>query len=185
MFCFLHRWRISKAFDTGKAMVPGTRRHIENCVQCRTFARMGGMIEEGLKHDGRELLNILSGSNTEHFRSQRIINSLDNVQHTPSARLNWLPKSRPTFGMRPVYAALLLIVIVSAAALFSPLMLNHDKTPDTSFFSSIDKPFDFPEPPIQKLAVQVESPLNREMESLKIAAASTVEFLKSYLKQEI
>lgn len=176
MFCFLHKWRISTALDTGKPLSPSTRHHLESCAQCRSFARLSGVLEKQLGQDGRELSNVLSGSGGEHFRNQRIIDALT-VQNSPR------PASRLRLPMRfrPVYAALLLAVIITATALFSPFSSTNTGQPDSSFFTAIGERLDFPEPPVHKLAAQVESPLNREMDSLKQAAQSTIEFLKSYL----
>ena len=56
MLCFIHRWNISRAFDSGKPLARRTKRHLAGCETCREFSRLGEEVGRRLTDDAASLL---------------------------------------------------------------------------------------------------------------------------------
>jgi hypothetical protein len=179
MFCFLYKWMISATLDTGKELPGIVKRHLDGCGSCRRFARIGGGLKQRLNHDGKALLDSLAASGAGQFRDQRIIAALKkNDSSEPST-----PRRR-AYRLRPVFAAAAALLVFVIAAIWQSMPPTQSPTPAP--VSQInEEPVLAELKKIQQLAVQVESPLNREIDSLKHAVVSTANFFKSYLDMEI
>lgn len=48
MRCFFSRWAISNAADSGEALSPRARRHVDGCAACRDFQRGVAALDDAL-----------------------------------------------------------------------------------------------------------------------------------------
>ncbi|MGB7294871.1 MAG: hypothetical protein WBC70_04715, partial [Candidatus Aminicenantales bacterium] len=62
MWCFIHRWEISRAIDSGKPPAALTRRHLEKCASCRDFSRLSEEIGKRLAADASALIGSADAS---------------------------------------------------------------------------------------------------------------------------
>ena len=51
MLCFIHKWNLSRAFDSGKPLARLTMRHLVRCETCREFSRLGEELGRRLTDD--------------------------------------------------------------------------------------------------------------------------------------
>jgi hypothetical protein len=51
MLCFIHKWNISRAFDSGKPLARLTKGHLVRCETCREFSRLGEEMGRRLTED--------------------------------------------------------------------------------------------------------------------------------------
>ena len=55
MLCFIYKWNISRALDTGKPLSRLTKRHLAGCESCREFSRLGEEMGRRLTDDAASL----------------------------------------------------------------------------------------------------------------------------------
>jgi hypothetical protein len=110
MWCFIHKWNISRAIDSGRLPAGLTRRHLEKCASCREFSRASGELEKRLADDAAALIvsadATLAGRVMPNTTADRPVESL-----APAP-------SRPRFfRLRPVWAATASLAVVVGVSL--------------------------------------------------------------------
>ncbi|UCH96786.1 MAG: hypothetical protein JSV88_08010 [Candidatus Aminicenantes bacterium] len=175
MFCFIYKWMISWALDSGKRLPGAVNRHIGRCSGCREFARYSGSLATRLTRDAPGFLQ--TGYETHDTLNIKITSVLDaksSPKLTPGRRFNFRPI--------PALAAALVVLAVAIGIIFQVIPLTGPGPGE----NSIDKlresaPVKNPLQVIQ----QVESPIESEMRSLGQSLNSAAEFLVSCLDVKI
>jgi hypothetical protein len=106
MLCFIHKWSISRAFDSGKPLAGLTRRHLARCESCREFSRLGEEMGRRLAKDAASLLSNSRPGLDERVR--RIVRepALASIPYTSQPRRLW---------MKPVLAAAGALAVVGVS----------------------------------------------------------------------
>jgi hypothetical protein len=108
MFCFLHKWMISRASDLGKELPGPVSRHIRRCRACREFARVSQSLPGRF---ARDVPGFLQESN--HFLEEKMIAAL------AAQPVTGLPRKRRFLPIPALsLAAALVILVVSAGIIF-------------------------------------------------------------------
>jgi hypothetical protein len=167
MLCFYYKWKISQKADLGKDLSGFVRRHLQRCTSCRQYSRVSQALTEKLSKETPHALK----EQKSRLR-ERIISAL--VEEMRPARVR-----KPVSRYFPVLVVSILILVV-AIGLVS--YLNNPSVPNGNVKSIL---------PLSKMSVAglslknilggVESPMEKEMKSLKQSMKSTAEFLVSCL----
>jgi anti-sigma factor RsiW len=163
MLCFLYKWNISRALDTGKPLSRLTKRHLDGCESCREFSRLGREMERRLTEEVRSLLENQTPSVEEKVR--KAIAEVRTVPRVPRAR----PKA---LSFRPALAAALVLAVLGISVIWlarpqptgmpriAPLL--ELETRRSEVISTLQK---------------AESPYQKEIQGLKRTLLSTADFL--------
>jgi hypothetical protein len=103
MLCFIHKWNISRAFDSGKPLAGLTNRHLARCETCREFCRHGEEIGRRLTKDAASLLSDARPGLDERVRRVVREPALASIPYASQPRRLW---------MRPVLAAAVALAFV-------------------------------------------------------------------------
>jgi hypothetical protein len=162
MLCTITKWFISRSLDTNKEMPVLFRRHLRRCASCREFQRAALQIQSRSLQDAGKLIN-----NTPEGLSGRIKahvfqpdDSLQESYKPLKYRSRWLVPAASTA------AAVLLAVFL----IIQPFQ-NQTQTPDNkelSIFNSLTRPAE----KVKNVSLEVESPYERELETLQKAVHS-------------
>jgi hypothetical protein len=171
MICSLSKWFISRSFDLHRENPGFVQRHLRQCAVCQDFARFSQELAERSVQDACVIIQETPGS------------FLKKVKQEPSFSLE--SKSRPWLQRR------LVLVVSTALATFLVLILILFRpiqvfSPDSdNGVLQIIRASSLSGPSLQKLAVQVESPYDKEWISLKNTIISAADHLTSYLDLKI
>jgi hypothetical protein len=173
MFCFINRWLISWSLDSPKPFPGAVKRHIRRCENCREFARASGVLDAGLSRE-------IPGFPRESHEAleTRIISTLS--RNSPPG---WSPRRRFTIKPLPGLAVALIIVAVAMGIVFR--VIPWTSTPEAG-----STPVGLAGPgvikiPFERLASGVESPMEKEIHSLRQSISSATGFLISCLDVNI
>lgn len=175
MFCFIYKWMISWALDSGKGLPGAANRHIDRCSDCREFARLSGFLATRLTQDAPGFLQ--SGHETSDMLNIKITSALDTktpTQLTRRQRFNFIPK--------PALAAALLVLAVAIAVLFQVIPFTTP-TPGERPINDLSESVTVKNP--LQIIEKVESPIESEMRSLGRSVNSAAKFLISRLDIKI
>jgi hypothetical protein len=163
MLCFIHKWNISRAFDSGKPLSHLTKRHLVGCETCREFSRLGDEMGRRLTWDAASLTK-----NARPGLGEKVRRAID-VQGKASAPSLLRPKR---LWLRPVLAAALALAIVGVSLIWMvrsrpsrmPQLdpLFRLETQRASLMSALQK---------------AESPYQQEILELKKTLKSTADYL--------
>jgi hypothetical protein len=170
MWCFIHKWNISRAVDSGKLPTGLTRRHLEKCASCREFSRVSRDLGKRLADDAAALIDSADASLTG-----RVISTVAAAGHDDSLSP---AQSRPRFfHLRPVWAAAASLALVVGISLIWVLTSHPAKMPPLDPLFKLDGPRAYIESALQK----AEAPYQKEVLELKQALESTADYLVSRL----
>jgi hypothetical protein len=175
MFCFIYKWMISWALDSGNRLPGAANRHIDRCSPCREFARLSGFLAARLTQDASGFLQ--KSHDSDDWLNIKISSALDKktpTQLTRRQRFNFMPK--------PALAAALVVLAVAIAVIFRVIPFTTPPPGENSindFSKSV-----IVKNPLQVLQ-QVESPIESEMRSLGHSINSAAKFLVSRLDVKI
>jgi hypothetical protein len=174
MFCFIYKWIISWALDSGKGLPGIVNRHIGRCSNCREFARVSGLLATRLTRDAPGFLQ--RNHDTYDTLNIKITSALDtkSPQLTLRRRFNFMP--------RPALAAALVVLTVAIAVIFQVIPFNAPGPGENSIDDLSDSII--VKNPLQVIE-QVESPIESEIRSLGQSINSAAEFLVSCLDVKI
>ena len=182
MFCFLYKWFISNTLDTGKPLPDFVKSHLGHCNQCRAFMASVNSIHVRLKSDAEKLSLPQSRD-----LSKRIIDALPNtfqlsrMKHQDEKNgqvfLKWYRGSH--FSWKPALsmAMAVILLVVGISWLTGPGKTPVSMNENGHLISKLKVNSES----IQKFAVNLESPLLKELDLLKNAANSAKDFLISKL----
>ena len=98
MWCFIHKWNISRAIDSGKPPAGLTKRHLDRCASCREFSRLSGDLEKRLATDAAALIEGADSSLAGRVMPTAAVGG-------PVESLSPAPSRPRFFRLRPVWAA--------------------------------------------------------------------------------
>jgi hypothetical protein len=183
MVCFIHKWFVSSALDTGKPLPGLVRKHLKNCNECHAFAASADHLHQQLDTDTPTFLSSFSHQKLQ----EKIVSGLP-------LRFPTTTKSRGSddsifktgvFFLRPTIAAVLAIVILVTGVWWFNSQRNTSNTTQQAILNKVPPVINKAGDSLIKFAVNLESPLHQEAKSLKEAAKSTKEFFASYLNLKI
>jgi hypothetical protein len=167
MWCLVHKWKISRALDSGKPLTGLTKRHLRRCDSCREFAESSEKMGRQLREDAAALVGGIDRSMGDRMRSA--LN--EQIRITASA------PSRPKMASwRPVLAAAVSLVVIGISVVW--LVTSRPRQmPRLDPLFSLESPQAYLENAVQK----VESPYQKEIAELEKALKSTADFLRARL----
>ncbi len=181
MFCFIHKWFISGAIDTGKKAPGFVLSHLKRCPSCTGFANTADSLTDMLKRDTDEILD--PSLHAHEPAVERIMSSLAPSPGPGRGRLPGSGSRRFSFG--PVFAAVFATLVISAGVWWFFAPGTAPEKAEQTFLSDTGSVIRLPEAPLLELAAAVESPLTNEIRSLEEAAKSTADFFISNLDMDI
>ena len=107
MLCFIHKWNLSRAFDSGKPLDRRTKRHLVRCETCREFSRLGEEIGRRLYEDAASLAR-----DARPGLGDKVRQALGEPGQTPSLSL---PKR---LRLRPVLAAAVALAVIGVSIIW-------------------------------------------------------------------
>jgi hypothetical protein len=170
MWCFIHKWNISRAFDSGKLPTGLTRRHLEKCASCREFSQQSQDLEKRLAADASVLLGAADPSLAERMKS--IV-----AAGGPIESISPVPSRPKVTRLRPVWAAAASLAVVIGVSLIWTVTSRPAKMPPLDPLFKLDGPRAYIESALQK----AEAPYQKEVLELKQALESTADYLVSRL----
>jgi hypothetical protein len=175
MFCFIYKWIISWALDSGKGLPGVVNRHIGRCSSCREFARVSGLLAARLTKDAPGFLQ--RSPDTYDTLNIKITSALD-VKSPPQLTL----RRRFNFMPKPALAAALVVLAVAIAIFFQVIPFTAPGTVENSINDLSESVI--VKNPLQVIK-QVESPIESEIRSLGQSINSAAKFLVSRLDVKI
>jgi len=109
MLCFIHKWNISRAFDSGKPLARLTMRHLVRCETCREFSRLGEELGRRLTDDAALLT-----SGTRPGLEDRVRRAID----TPGLASTTYVSQPKRLRLRPVLAAAVAVAVVGVSLIW-------------------------------------------------------------------
>lgn len=172
MMCFIYKWFISLAADEGKAVPGWVNRHMEACPSCKSFARIGAVMERKMTGDADELFK-----QTDESLSHRILASLHTQPEHAYRRT--LKRSPRRFVLVPAMAAAVLMLVVGGFFFINdgngvPVV---DETLPGYRLAAIENP----PATLANLFSSAESPMEDELQSLVKNVESAKEYFTTYL----
>lgn len=171
MICSVSKWFISNALDTCREIPSFLQRHFSRCLSCQDFVRLSQVLADKSAQDAISVIQETPDSLLEKMKPESPIHQKPEHRHGRSRRLV------------PVVSTALAAFLIFAFVLFRPFQIFSP--------SSDEGPLQIPGisslsgKSLQKLAVQIESPYDKEWLSLKDTIASTVDQLTTYLDLRI
>jgi hypothetical protein len=165
MLCFIHRWNISRAFDSGEPLSPLTGRHLGRCQNCREYFRLGDWMARRLTDDAALLLEGTRPGLGEKVR--RLVGTEGQASLPNPAR----PKR---LWPRPVLAAAVVVAIVGVSFIW----LARSRP---AAMPRLDPLFTLGAPSfyLQSALQRAESPYQEELTELRKTLESTANYLAS------
>lgn len=164
MFCFLHKWLISQAQDSGKSIPKSTRRHLSLCRTCNEFVNLCHRFENKTAQD-KPLYAPPNLSALEKKISSRL--------HAAT-----IPSSHPTrrFALAPMLVATSLVLAISIGV----FLLKGPSSNSARILPQLSQVTLAPAS-LTEAMIKVESPLETEMRAWHQTMTSTADFLRSCL----
>jgi hypothetical protein len=161
MLCFIYKWNISRAFDSGKPLGRLTNRHLAGCETCREFSRLGEEVGRRLTEDTASLTRDVRPGLGDKVRQ-----ALGEPGQTPSL-------SRPKhLRLRPVLAAAVFLAVVGVSLIWM-VRSRPARMPQLDPLFRFETPKAYLESALQR----AESPYQEEISELKKALKSTADYL--------
>lgn len=161
MLCFIHKWNISRAFDSGKPLARLTKGHLVRCETCREFSRLGEEMGRRLTEDAASL-----AGGARPGIGERVRKAMDEPGRAPSLS----PPKR--LQLRPVLAAAVLLAVVGVSLIWM-VRSQPSKMPQIDPLFRLGAPRAYLESALQR----AESPYQEEIRELKKALKSTADYL--------
>jgi hypothetical protein len=161
MLCFIHKWKISRAFDSGKPLARLTKRHLAGCETCREFSRLGEDMGRRLTEDAAFLTR-----DARPGLGEKVRQALGEPGQTPSLSH---PKA---LRLRPVLAAAVALAVVGVSLIWIA-------RPRSARMPQLDPLFRLETQRANLLSAlqRAESPYQEEILELKQALKSTADYL--------
>ncbi len=178
MVCFIYKWLISWSMDSGKPVSRFIQTHVDGCAACRGYSNAMTDMATRLVRDGKRIEHTDS-SRSRHL-TEKIIASLSSQPHVQSPPMRLFPKKR--FFLRPAFAFGMALLLLLGTVIW---ISTPGKAPEPVFSIEQSPLFSIlKQESISTLSSDLESPIHKELEGLKHAAASAKDFLVGYLTPE-
>jgi hypothetical protein len=175
MVCFIYRWMISQALDSGKGLTGMVTRHIHHCKACGDFYRLSQSLNHILIQEASGFL-----SKRHDTLNEKIISALD-TKPTPTPQ--WT-KRRIRLPI-PAFAAALVVLAVATGIILQVIPVNVNTPRSNENLLNALSEFDIANISLKEIIGRVESPIETEMVDLKQSITSAAEFLISCLDVKI
>jgi len=163
MLCFLYKWNISRALDTGKPLSRLTERHLAGCESCRGFLVIGREMERRLTGEARSLLG-----NTGPEIGEKVRRSIAGLESAPPPY-----KAQPKrLSLRPALLAALILAVVGIGHIWM-FRARSSGMPRIAPLLELEARRSEVISTLQK----AESPYDKEIRGLKRTLQSTADFL--------
>ncbi len=172
MLCFVYKWLISRALDSGKKLPNLAARHLNRCQECRHFARLSESLASKLT-----LAGAVFRQGNHHVLNEKIISALV-TQPIPRST----PKGR--FLPIPAFAAALVTLAAVVGIILLQVIPLPAPGPDKSLLNDLPR-IAATKPPLQEIVGLIESPMETEMLGLEKSMKSALEHLLSCLNPTI
>jgi hypothetical protein len=177
MFCFAHRWSISRSMDSGRALSNRTAKHVGRCAACREFRDRCASLAERLAADA----HAAAGEVSPELHAKILKRSLG-VAPGPARRRRLDPTRgtarRLRIGLAFAAAAVLLLGVVGAWFAMRPRQTLTppivERNEPVRYLVSGRVIAD-----VVEVGNAIEDPLAKEMRLLEADGKAAVEFLAS------
>lgn len=176
MLCTITKWFISRSLDTDKEIPVPFRRHLQKCASCQEFQRAALRIQSRSVQDAGELI-----SNTPEGLSERIKTHV--FQQDASAQEKYGQKKHHSRWLIPAASTAAGAALLTVLLLIQPFQ-NQPKFRDNkelSLFNLLTRPAE----KVKNVSLEVESPYERELETLQKAARSASRYVLDKLDLRI
>ncbi len=166
MWCSIHKWKISRAVDSGRPLAGRTQRHLRSCVSCHEFAEGCEEMGRRLREDAAALIGGAAGAS----QGERVRSALGE-----RIRAEAPVPARPNIARwRPMLAAAVSLIVVGISVVW--LVTSRPRQ-----MPRLDPLFSFGSPTVylENAAQRAESPYQEEIAELEKALKSTADFLRA------
>jgi hypothetical protein len=163
MLCFIHKWNISRAIDSGKPLARLTKGHLVRCETCREFSRLGEEMGRRLTEDAASLAG---GARPE--LDDRMRQAFDEPGLASTTYVSQPKRLR----LNPVLAAAVALGIVGVSLIWM-VRSRPARMPQLDPLFRLEAPRAYLESALQR----AESPYQEEILELKKALKSTADYL--------
>jgi hypothetical protein len=162
MLCAVTKWFISRSLDRNKGMPVLLRRHVQKCASCRAFQQAALQIQSRAAREALPVFKNIPKGLSERIKS-RVFEPDDSRQKVyrllKHHHSRWLLPAASTAAA----AALLAVVFIVQPFQNQPAAPGNG---EFSLFNALIRPAE----EAKKVSLEVESPYERELESLRKAA---------------
>jgi hypothetical protein len=166
MLCTFYKWKISRAFDSGKPLSAAVKSHAGRCGSCHEFLRLSEKLQQRLTEDAASLF----ASGVPEDIGKRVLSSLPPEAPGRSPDLQKLRRLR----LRPVLVAAGALLIISIGTFWIVTSRSNKMPSLDSLFA-----FDSPRAELQKALLKAESPYEKEIQELRRALSSAAAYLQA------
>lgn len=169
MLCSITKWFVSRKLDESKEMPSFFRSHLQKCTSCREFERTAQLIRKRAVSDAATLLD-----KTPEGLSDRIKAHVFQQEGFRQEAYRML-KHRHSRWLIPAVSTLAAAALMAVILLVQPFQ-NQLQPPDgkePSLFNTITRPAE----KIKNVSFEMESPYERELETLQKAAWSASRYV--------
>ncbi len=179
MFCFIHKWFVSRSLDTGESLPGFVVRHLAGCAECRNFERLSGSLANRLSQDAQALIR-----QHDDFLNERINSALAaGAGKRVTQPFKASPRRNPLLAPVPLLAAALLVIAVITGIIWQTI---GDGQPGPGRERSlIAADFEIGKTSLVEIAGRVQSPMAREMTALENTVKSAAGFIEECLDLKI
>lgn len=170
MWCFIHKWKISRAIDSGRPQAGSTKRHLQKCASCREFSRLSGELEARLAADAAALIGSADASLAGRVMPATAV---DGPVESTSLR----PRQPRLYRLRPVWAAAASLAVIVGISFIWTVIRHRSGMPPLDLLIQLNGTRAYLESALEK----AESPYQEEILELKQAIESTADYLLSRL----
>ena len=165
MKCSIHRWNISRAFDSGEPLSRLTKLHLGHCEACREFSRFIEETGRRLSGDAASLLGEARPGLEERLR--RV------VREPSSASIPYASQPR-RLRMRPALAAAVALAVVGVGLIWMARSRPAGMPPLDPLLN-----LETQRAHLVSAVQRAESPYQEEIQKLKKTLQSTADYLAS------
>lgn len=166
MMCPITKWFISRSLDSGKEMPALFRRHLRKCASCREFQRALRVIQDRAAQDARGVLDETPEGLADRVKAKVF------QPHAVPLEKHPFPLRRRFRIFIPAASTALAAGLLAAVLILQPF---QSKAPDPapaaaelSLFNKLARPGES----MKNMSLNIESPYERELETLTQAVRS-------------
>jgi hypothetical protein len=163
MLCFIHKWNISRAIDSGKPLASLTKQHLVRCETCREFYRLGDEMARRLTDDAASLL-----TDARPELGERVRRAVDE----PGLASTIYVSHPKRFRLSPVLAAAVALAVVGVSLIWM-VRSRPARMPQLDPLFRLEAQRAYLVSALQK----AESPYQEEILELKKTLKSTADYL--------
>lgn len=168
MMCPITKWFISRSLDSDKEMPALFRRHLRKCASCREFQRSLRVIQDRAAQDARAVLHETPEGLTDRVKAKVF------QPHAVPLEKHSFPLRRRFRIFIPAASTALAAALLAVVLIWQPFQSKAPEpaaAPDTAELSLFNK-LARPGESMKNVSLSIESPYERELETLTQAVRS-------------